>query len=239
MAIIGWLAQVPPGLNKSWGLLLMLPSTTLYACHPSAGSSRKGIAPTTACCLGSFPPFFSFSFLPTSHHLPLTPLTSSTHSHEYLKANTGMENMQQGQWRLAKEREREKKKCSFWDPEFPNLRQVMRLQMIGPITEGESYKDREKQRLSATDTDRGRARHWERLIQAIAVQLGRGLGGDWGGPAGTCNWLHAGFVCVCVCFSTDCLCDRECLVCRGPCRLSWSFQQNKTDAFVFSIWGIC
>lgn len=48
-----------------------------------------------------------------------------------------MENMQQGQRRLAK-KEVEKKEMFIWAPEFPNLKQVMGVFMktpSGPITE--------------------------------------------------------------------------------------------------------
>lgn len=67
-------------------------------CLPSiCRELQKGDSPHHCVLPWLLPAVLLFLFFPTSHHLPLTPLTSSTHSHEYLKANTGMENMQQGE----------------------------------------------------------------------------------------------------------------------------------------------
>lgn len=179
-----------------------LPPPFLYAHYPSTGNSSKGAAPTTAWCLGSFPLSFPFSSLPP----PLaflsftpTPLASSIHLHEYLKANTTMENMQQGQWDLSKRGK--KAKCSFWDLEFPNLRQAMWWN-----SKWSNYRVLwiESKRENFNNT------HWE-SDTSNSCPAGEKTGSTGGWSVGTSSWL-----CVCVDWLPH---DRECLVCRGPCRL--------------------
>lgn len=118
-----------------------------------------------------------------------------------------MENMQQGQWRLAKE----KKKCSFWDPGFPRFFKKAGHGSIaefenGLITERESYEDKKTETVNNSQRKR-QAEGRETLREtdpSYSCPAGERIGGDWGGPAGTCNWLHAG--CVCMCASV-CVCS--------------------------------
>lgn len=58
-------------------------------------------------------------------------------------------------------------------------------------------KNRDYQQQSEREADRGQERRCERLIQAIAVQLGRGLGGL--GRPGRDLHLAPCWLCVCVC----------------------------------------
>lgn len=202
-AISVWLAQVPPGLNKSWGLLL-IPSLR-HSCMPTIPPQGTPVreqpppphgvlAPSHSPSLfSSLPPPLAFlSFTPT-------PLASSIHLHEYLKATTTMENMQQGQWDLSKRGK--KAKCSFWDLEFPNLRQAMWWN-----SKWSNYRVlwRESKRENFNNT------HWE-SDTSNSCPAGEKTGSTGGWPVGTSSWL-----CVCVDWLPH---DRECLVCRGPCRL--------------------
>lgn len=109
-----------------------------------------------------------------------------------------------------KEKESEKrKKCSFWEPEFPLFKamgvlmkfRVLQLQGERVIKRGEN---RDHQQQLERETDRGQERRRERLIQAIAVQLGRGLGG-LGRPGGDLQ-LAPCWLCVCVCVCVLCVC---------------------------------
>lgn len=164
-----------------------LPPPFLYAHYPSTGNSSKGAAPTTAWCLGSFPLSFPFSSLPPPPLAFLsftpTPLASSIHLHEYLKANTTMENMQQGQWDLSKRGK--KAKCSFWDLEFPNLRQAMWWN-----SKWSNYRVlwRESKRENFNNT------HWE-SDTSNSCPAGEKTGSTGGWSVGTSSWL---------CVWTDC-----------------------------------
>lgn len=91
---------------------------------------------------------------------------------------------------------------------------VVQLQGERVIKTREKNRD---QQQSERETDRGAGETLREADPSYSCPAGERIGGDWGGPAGTCNWLHAD--CVCVCVQTDCHFDRECLVCRGPCRL--------------------
>lgn len=189
----------------------------LYARHPSTGSSRKGAAPSTARCHSFFPPSFPFYSFPP----PLTfPLTTSIHLHEYLKANTWMENVQQGHRRYARETKKEMFILGLWVSSFKAGHRGIDEIQRGPVTEMEG----------AGET----LRECDPCYSCPAGERIWGIGEAQQGPA-----IGMLAVCVCVCSVCDGYCDRECLVCKGPCRLPWSSQQNKTDPFVFSIEGIC
>lgn len=119
------------------------PPSTIPVCPPSLRRELQTGGqppPLHAASAPSRPP--SLSLL---SHLPFSPPHLFHPLHEYLKASTRMQNMQQGQWRLGKE---EKEKCSFRDSECLFLG----VSMSSPITEGEIYKDRLKQKWRERQT---------------------------------------------------------------------------------------
>lgn len=67
----------------------------------------------------------------------------------------------------------------------------------GPLTERRSCKDSEKQRLSTTVGQRA-GETLKGTDPSYSCPAAERIGGDWGGPAGTCSWHHTGCVCVCV-----------------------------------------
>lgn len=179
--------------------------TLPYAHHPSAGSSRKGVAPH---CRGFFPPFFPLYCSP--HHL----------SHPILSTSMNIKMPTPGwkicSWGIKVMLEQIMKTCAWGIRECSLLVIHICVGEIQILCAKNCFT-----RFFFMTINNSQAEYREgNVTGAMAVQLREsGLG-------------TATSVCVCHC-------DREFPVYTRPPRLPWSSQRNPTDAFVFSIEGIC